>query len=486
MRIIKDYIFYFGGSFIPAIINLVTIPLYLQAISLEEFGYYSIFLVFTNFFTILMTGQVASGILKYYHSKPLKIYEKEEWRSRYCSSLFWITLVASTLLAVILLLLGQSVHILVQEIDLDIFIILWPLAITYSWIFGIKSFFEHICKSQRRTANVMSANVVMALVNLAVTFYFFMHGNLTLESIFKINIASLVVSMVILIFSNIKLISFKTTSFKHLKPSLKYSIGLFPHLISKFILNNIDKILLLKLLSAELLAVYFILLKVVNLFERIVAVNYKTLNPVLLSLDNKDLSAQFKTSFDVTTFSTYLFYIGSAIALPAVTLYLSEVAYKYWELGLAMLFVPVFLNIRSFFIIRLHAGEKTHMVSLISIFLMVFTIVIYYILIPHYALAGVAMAQIFIHTLALFAYYLLNKNINMETKLTNNVKIHLISIFMIITFAVLWVQSFMLGGAIGLVTGASITFYMYKNTAARTILHKFLRIANDDKIKNTN
>lgn len=394
MRTVKDYIFYGLQGNVPTLFNLILIPLYLQVIDLSAFGVLTLMLVAANLFTTLVSLNLPVASMKFMHVHG----ERGDWKRAYSTTLLVWTVCVSVALSAGLFCLKPLFHYFFPEIGMGVLNILWLPAVLIGFGHAMRGLFETMCRAERQTEFVFLSSFVMSAVNLALALGFFFAGRLDLESIIWLHLCAVVCSVVVLVFPNRQFLCGAMASVRDMMPSVRYSLGLLPHTVSKFLFNNMDKFILLKFLSAYEVGIYAVLQKVVGLFSRCVLTGDRTFMPIFLKNDDEIRGADgvflnkmrdtLSASFVVNSigFCVFLVLVPWGISL------LSSEAVAYWPLVMVMAIAWLFNHVRAFYVYQLLYAEKTFYMSIGSILMGLISFGSNVMLIPVFGMWGVALS----------------------------------------------------------------------------------------------
>ena len=111
---IKDFSWYFLGSFLPIVIGLVKTPIFKRHFDKEAFGHLGLVTLTFSYFGMLLFSWIASCIWRYYHK-----YSQENSLKKLYSNLGFLLVLATTAVAIFSVIwYSITQHVLVKQLVL--------------------------------------------------------------------------------------------------------------------------------------------------------------------------------------------------------------------------------------------------------------------------------------------------------------------------------------------------------------------------------
>ena len=270
---LKDFSWYFLGSFLPLIIGFIKTPIFTRHFDKESFGYFGLVTITFSYFGMLLFSWIASCIWRFYNK-----YKDEKNIKTLYSNLFFLFLIAVTILAII-----TSVWYVITEEN-----ILKQL-IFYSFIHLIFNqlflFYMVIVRLKGKSNFYTIAHSLRSLLGLITA--------LILVFLYQFNIAALIISLaiidvlvvLILILINpvsVK-ISYNTLNKINLRELLNYGLAGLIINIGFLIIATSDRYIIAWFTNIENVGIYDQIYKISQLsILALITIYFNTINPILL------------------------------------------------------------------------------------------------------------------------------------------------------------------------------------------------------------
>ena len=389
MRSVKDYIFYALDSFLPSVVNLILIPLYLRSVTLADYGYFTLIFTLTGLFTMLMTAQIPSAIIRYFHAKP----EDPTWQKKYVSSVVLSVICLTCIISALLYAAAPIAYHFLGKIPEDIFSALWLPALVMGGVQGLRTTFESVCSAKREPKKIWHGALIFSIGNLIGAGALLAVDRLTIQAIAWTNVISLIIGVAYLATVTRSYLSTKLCSLDDLKPSLNYSAGMLPYIFSKFVFQNVDKFLVLQFLSAKDVGIYTIVMKIAMIYDRVTSVSGRTIMPILLQQKNEEKVAKESARALSASFVFHaLIFIPFIVLTPLALHLVSHSQVNQWQLVAIIAFGSLITQVRSFYVYQLMAAEKTKWIAFSAFCMGIIAIVNNVALIPAFGLWGAALS----------------------------------------------------------------------------------------------
>ncbi len=403
---LKDFSWYFLGSFIPLLISFIKTPIFTRHFNKEEYGYLGLVSITFTYLGMLLFSWIGSCIWRYYAKYKINNHLKVLY-----SNLLFIY--GASFLLVLLLSISwylSTNYFLVKQLILYSFL---QLALNQLFLF-----YMIVIRLQGKAKFYTIFQSVRALLSLTVA--------LLLVFKFNTDISALVLSLVLIdafailffIMINTANISFaiKRVEKKYLKELIHYgSAGLIINM-AFLIITSSDRYLIYWFGNLESVGIYDQVYKISQLSIVVLStIFFNTINPTLL----KGLETDFKNSAHLISKYSKVFVIFglpvityiSIFSKDIATIFLGEefrVGYTIMPLIFLAAFIHGFLN---FYELRLKFSNQLKKLSLIVISAALLNIVLNLIFISLYGYQWAAVTTTITYVLLLLAFHFNDKNI---------------------------------------------------------------------------
>jgi len=236
---LKESRFYVIASFITVGVNFLTLPLFTQYLSLEDYGIIGLFLVFG----ILITNLFSFGLNTAAYGLFFKFSRKEFRILNFCILIFLISVFAVIGLFLIFPF-SEIISSLIFSNQLS------QELIKLSFINGCLSYFynfySQLLVAQKKSISFSLLSITQVSINASITFYFILWNSLTfMAAVYGALIANSIVLLIALILN--RNLFFISISIKNLKKGLKFGIPEVPNIIVGQLYGTFDKLLLVNI-----------------------------------------------------------------------------------------------------------------------------------------------------------------------------------------------------------------------------------------------
>lgn len=409
---IKDFGWYFIGSFLPLLIGLLRTPIFTRHFSREEYGYLGIITITFSYLGVVLFSWISSCIWRYYSKYDLK----NNLKTLYSNLILLIFISSIFLLVISSIWFALSKEVLVKElIFYSFFYILFSqLFLAYMVVVRLKekaSFYTII-------------NSIRAILSVGVA--------LILVFVYNMNISALILSLAIIDFAitifllviNPAEIKFniKFVRFNELKELVKYGgAGLLMN-ISFLTITYSDRYIIAAFNSIETVGLYDQSYRISQIsIIALITVFFNTINPKLL----KELEINFSNSLKlIHDYLKMLLIFGLPIIVylsisskDIATVFLGEEFRESFSI-MPYIFVASYLHgISNFFELRLKFSNKLKRLSMIVIAVAFINVLLNYILVQFYGYKWAAITTMISYILLiLFFHYYDNKVLSVLNK----------------------------------------------------------------------
>lgn len=235
------FINYFTGNLIVKILTLFTLPIISNLLTPEEYGFYSLFMVYVSYATILYTANLLPAISRFWYDDVDK------------TIFSGTSILASSSIFIVLSLISIIFHESIDKffnIDFKILILILIFVIFQNIDLVVKQIFVALRKS--KLISVLSVIYAMLLFLVTLFYIYFIdkkfslvYANLTVGLLFSIIYVYYIKDYVKLEFNK-----------NYFKQNMRYSIPLLFDTLAAMLMVTIDKIMLEHYLGVETLGLY--------------------------------------------------------------------------------------------------------------------------------------------------------------------------------------------------------------------------------------
>ena len=396
---LKDFSWYFLGSFVPLLIGFVKTPVFTRHFNKEDFGYLGIVSLTFSYFGMVLFSWIGSCIWRYY----TKYKVKKELKTLYSNLMFLYVLAFVVIMIVSLFWYITADNYLVKQLIFYSFfqIVLNQLFLFYMVIIRLKgkAKFYTLFQSIRAFFSILIALVLVFK--------------------FEVNISALISSLVIIDTIAILLLAiinpagvglnFKLIRRKNLKELILYgSAGLIIN-IGFLVITSSDRYIIYLLNNLETVGIYDQVYKLSQLSVVVlVTIFFNTINPTLL----KELEVNFKNSVDLIQKYIKVFTIYGLPIITYLSLFSKDIAHVFlgeeFRVGYTIMpfvFLAAYIHgFSNFYELRLKFSNKLKRLSIIVICAALLNLVLNYIFVGLYGYkwAAVTTAITYIFLISVF------------------------------------------------------------------------------------
>lgn len=389
LRRLKNQASFFGGAnLINIALPLVLIPILAKSLTPEDYRILSMFQMMIAFFAIFIGLQTQSSVLRYLKNddRDLDTDRSIMGSTRYIFSISFFGFV---------LIFFFAQNALSNFLNISI-VFLWLSFITSNLYFFWYLYLNY-CQAKENGREYFISTGIHALASLVFTLTFLSTG---LE--FNERIAAITISAAAVCAVSIYKLDFGNASWDHeiLKKNLSYAIGIVPHSLFVFMLASVDK-LYVNTYSTEVIAgSYFLMFQVSQICLLVPATFNKIFVPWLFNNGDDTLKMQLILNLRTMVFPVSLVIFVCSIAAGCGYLILLVLVgdSAYVIVGNIFIVLCMIATIDALYLFAvnlLHFLEKTKVISMITIAVVVSTIVLLSILTPMYGVLGAAFSALF-------------------------------------------------------------------------------------------
>lgn len=403
---LKDFSWYFLGSFVPLLIGFIKTPVFTRHFNKEEYGYLGLVSITFTYLGMLLFSWIGSCIWRYYSK-----YERTNRLTTLYSNLTLLFALAFVLLLVMSIswYLTANYYLVKQLIFYSFFqVLLNQLFLFYMVLIRLKgkAKFYTVFQSVRALLSVLIA--------------------LILVFAFNINISALISSLVIidavailflLTFNPAEVkINFKLINKNRLIELITYgSAGLIIN-IGFLTIASSDRYIIAALNNLESVGVYDQVYKISQLsVVALVAIYFNTINPTLL----KELESNFKNSVHSIQKYIRVFIIYGLPIVVYLSLFSKDIAQiflgKEFRVGYTIMpfvfFAAYIHGLSNFYELRLKFSNKLKRLSLIVASVALLNIVLNYIFVGLYGYKWAAFTTALTYCILIITFHSFDKEV---------------------------------------------------------------------------
>ena len=399
---VKASIWFTIMSIVQKGISFLVTPIYTRLLTVEEYGYYSLYTSWLNLFGVFATLNLSAGV---FNNGMLK-YERD--RCGFISSLQGLSSLTTTVVAIIVL---SACHIWGNYIGLDNIIIICIFVVL---LFGQPtSFWTEYQKYNFEYRKLVILTIAMALLTPLFSVYlFYKLAKPQYAVIFGYAFVQIIVGMFFYIYNIIK--GKKIFCREYWLYALKFNCPLIPHYLSYIILGQSDRIMIEHFCGEDKLGIYSLAYSISLLINIIVNAINSVLTPwVYRKIKAKEYEIVSKCSINIILLMTVITILAILLA-PELIRFLGTEKYleAQWIVPPVMLSC-FFTMIYNLFGVIVFYYEKSKYVMCTTVTAAISNILLNYIFIPRFGFlaAGYTTLASYI-LLAILSYFAMRKVCN--------------------------------------------------------------------------
>ncbi len=426
---LKDFSWYFLGSFLPLAIGFVKTPIFTRHFDKESFGYLGLVTITFSYFGMLLFSWIASCLWRYYHN-----YRDQKTLYKLYSNLFFLFLLGLFLLIVITSFWYTiSEHYLTKQL---IFYSFFHLIINQLFLY-----YMVVVRLQGRASFYTIMNSLRSCISLVLA--------LLLVFIHKVDIVALVISLVItdaLIILLLAIINPANINLKFgvlskiiLKRLLNYGLAGLIINIGFLVITTSDRYIIAWLTNIENVGVYDQVYKIGQLsILALVTIYFNTINPALL---NK-LEVDYNNSIElIRKYIKAMFLYGFPIVI-YLGLFSKEISdillgeeFRSGYTIMPFVFLAAYIyGISNFYELRLKFSNKLKRLGLIVISTALLNVVLTFIFVYFYGYKFAAITTLLVYLVLITAFHFYDKSV---LRTNSNQRITIVKVLVVLGAQVL-------------------------------------------------
>lgn len=354
-KLVKNTVILSMGVFLPKIAALMVLPIYTAQLSKTEYGLYDLINIITYILTVVVSMQIHQAAFRFLIGEKVNNNKKEV----ISSTILLIVPLAMLTSSATFLFLG-SIESIVVRIAICLFIFLEI----------ILSVIGQITRGLGKNKVYAIGAIVRSFLNLAFVVVLLQLLNTGFLGLFLALDIALFIAIIYMIFSSglEKYINFKSLNKNMILKMLAYSWPMIPNTISIWLINVMNRFIIIIALGIEMSAVYSVANKIPTLFTTAYgAFNMAWQESASIASIDKDSEKYYSSIFE----TLFGFLVGSMALLIAITPLLFEILihgdYEEAYYQMPLLFMGMFFSSLSSYYGSIYiALKKTKAVGISS------------------------------------------------------------------------------------------------------------------------
>jgi O-antigen/teichoic acid export membrane protein len=385
----KDFVKYGFMSAVSQMSGLLLMPLFTRVLSVDEYGVVDVIATFVSLISIGMRLALPNGLARYYgaYSVPGK-------RARLATTLVVLVLGFSLFVALGLSFSGTAEWLsgmIIGDVGYSPFI---QLGCWIALMNSVVAVPQVILRLERRIVALNLSSLLSTVLYATTALYFVFALDKGVAGVFYAQLLSTMVLLAVTLVLTLRYFALDV-SIHDLRHTLAYSLPLLPNLLSTWINNQTDRLLLLLLMGLSAVGVFGAAARVSRVVLFLLEIFSQGWDPyamLLIASERRDEVYRRMLSYYVGAFAAFgLLLTGASPELYALLLpgeYHAGYVIVPWLVGSAILH-----RSGSLTKLGITVSEKTVGISLSSAVGVVLNVAIAFVLIPRFGIAGAAIGH---------------------------------------------------------------------------------------------
>nr|MBI1228987.1 oligosaccharide flippase family protein [Cytophagales bacterium] len=392
------------ASILPAIIGFLLLPVYLNILSVEQYGIYALINSFSAILGVVMGLKLESAYRVYYFD-----YSYEIEREKYFQTLFTSILVISSIISILIMVFGESIFDVAFGTGVNFF----PyglLSVVNIFIGSMNILYAIDCQNRENRKEYLWYSLTASAITICLQYIGIVLLGFGILSFFVALLVTGCVQLIYIVYKG----KFKIRKIDNsmLRTSLKYTLPLIPFLFLLTAEQQLDRFFLKKYHTLELLGIYALLLTTGGIFSTIINSLDNAVRPRLFtSLKNKE-SEHNITYYQVIYVGVALLVVLSVMTLAFILPYWINNP-KYFTLIksiplFGMSIIPL-VYVRYFALLFSYKKDSANL-TLISFLKLLVLVPVFYLLVPSYGIDGILLSLFIANVVNTSVFYWLIKH----------------------------------------------------------------------------
>ncbi|EGQ8592733.1 hypothetical protein EFU41_17960 [Vibrio cholerae] len=396
----SHFIRYFSSTMIIKIMGIITMPIIIRKLSIEDFANYSLLNTYFSILIMLMMLNFQSAISRFY-------FEYKNIKFIILGALL-ISIACYVIISIFLFSnFGHYLECLLSLSKESIFILI--SAVYFQINYNTMEEYLKINEESKIVSTIVSISGVLTYFTLLILVYRIDNTSVSLVLSKAIILLPINIFCLYILFKNT---SFSDISFNGISVMFKYSIFLMPYALSGFLLQQFDRVMLSQLGNLADVAYYSFAYSIGSLPYIIVSVILVSWNPSFMRLCNEN-------KFNNLNRQSKLLLIISSCIISFFMMFYKEISYliggdKYMEiadLSLILFFSNVFTVGSTVYLWFVNFKLKAYCSSFFTLLSLFANVMLNYFLIPKYG-AYAAATSTFISYFLLYVFLSIYVHVN--------------------------------------------------------------------------
>ncbi len=403
---LKDFSWYFLGSFVPLLIGFIKTPVFTRHFNKEEYGYLGIVSLTFTYLGMLFFSWIGSCIWRYYSK-----YEAKKTLKKLYSNLLFLYVIAF-----IVLLLVSALWYITTENDLVKQLIFYSFfQILFNQLF---LFYMVIIRLKGEAKFYTVFQSIRAFLSILIALLLVFKFEVTISALISslVIIDALAILFLVIINPAEVAFNFKLVKKENLKELIIYgSAGLIIN-IGFLIITSSDRYIIYLLSNLETVGIYDQVYKISQMSVVVfVTVFFNTINPTLL----KELEINFNNSINLIQKYINAFIIYGLPVIIYLSLFSKDIATillgQEFRVGYTIMpfvfFAAYIHGLSNFYELRLKFSNQLKRLSIIVIGAAVLNIILNYIFIGLYGYKWAAITTAVTYVLLILTFHIFDKKV---------------------------------------------------------------------------
>lgn len=402
--ITKAALWFSFALFLQKGISFLTVPIFTRIMSVEQYGYFSVYLSWVSVFTIIgglefHTCAYINGLVK---------DSKQSEKNELAISLLSLSFVITTIILLIFLI-SPSFWSNIFELPSSI-ILLMILEVYFIPVYNLWATKQRCNYNYKLLVCVTLLQSILNVLLGLVLVYFAEESNQALMRVLGISGIQIVLGLVLIL--SFVISAKKVFSVKYWKYALKLHIPLLPHSLSLTILSSADRIMIQKIISETEAAIYSVAYSacmVVNMLK--IAITQALTPWIYECLKNKEFKSLKKNINLLMLFFSSLIFLFILFGPELIKIVGTDEYYSAIYVLPPVAASVVFTFLYSIFSTVEFYFEKTNGIMFASIFAAVLNIILNLIFIPIFGFVAAGYTTLVCYIVLCLAHYIMMKKV---------------------------------------------------------------------------
>ncbi len=401
--VVKNSMYYTVGAIIKAAASFVLLPIFANILGAEQYGIFNVLTTLSMILGTLMTFAIERSLFRLYYD-----YTTEVDKTRYLSTIFWAINAVSLMIMLLIVVCGKY---LVQFVgDVNQWSVLMPM-VFYTFLASLVNFSQTLMMVEGQGARLLKVSLsTLVAYNVTALVFLYFYAQTVESLIYALLVANIVVFP--LAYGNIYRRIRMTFSWTIMRDVLKYCIPMFVSVIFAWVINTTDRLFIGNMSSMADAGVYSLASKFVQFGILFLGAIFQAYTPYFYKITNT--MTYDNAVIKLGRINDFLSFIISMIVL-LIIIFIQPVLHLLFssEYHSCVYFVYL-LSLSSLFTQQtgllnpmIYQNKKTVALSIIIIIAGCLSMVLNWLLIPHYGSIAVGFSNLFIGLCVFISTFLL-------------------------------------------------------------------------------